>query len=183
MQPSNDVRDLLDRLATCTGEDLDAAIGEAGWLLEKSAMRFRSRAAMHKAYQDLLTEEQIALTLSPEDIDKISYALLALLDAPDPVPGAAWALHRSGRLFAIPKLAELARRLGPTSGPSALQAVVAVWDILASVARGRLLTPEESKLVSVGRDALEFAATTGVDEDVREIAKKAIVSLTRWVRR
>lgn len=174
------VVNILDALASNDEEELQEAIYHAELLLEKSTSRFFDREEARAQYQKVLPEEYLDLVLTKDEISAITKALLDLLDRPSVVGNVAWALHRSGQLFALPRLTDTLRRYVLVSSDISHQAIIAIWDIVTAVDTSHL-SDEEERWISEACAALRLAADIGIDGvfQVRDVARMALDSIAR----
>lgn len=184
------VRDGVDRLVKeFTANDewrVEEAVRKAGALIDKSMVRSSELAEGFPPFGENLGDDYAALVLTQEELDAITLGLLELLDRPPSVvSAAAFALRNSGRLYAVPKLAEALRRLAPEDGMHARQAIVAIWDIVTVTDRGRDLSLEEETAIEAGRAALWFTTQTAVEDSghAREAAMEALEDISWYLRR
>src|SRR5262245_56711210 len=163
-----EVQALVRELASAQGQVWFEAQSRAADLIRLATTPFESPEALRKEFRYSLTEGDLDLRLTDEEIDELARPLVAIVDRPERTPpegpirnrpeyythgraqpvSAAGTLHDSGRLWVLPHLSAALRRwraLDPQAAQSPAQSIV---NIIGNAVPGRVLTADERRWIA-----------------------------------
>ena len=175
---------LVDGLASGDERRLSEAVILARELITKTMVPWRDPRRGLEFYAQELGEEYEGIVLTLEELELVCDALIRLVDGPLPIASAAAsALHNSGRLDAIPTLADALQRWLPVDRVAVRQVIYAIPDIVGTNRPARGFRPDQERLIERGRAALRLAARAPEDKlSTAETAREALKSVARHLR-
>lgn len=179
------VRALARQLDREVGNALYEAMLRAEFLMVRATKRFRNPEVKRQAHAGLLSEADLDLTLTDEEVDELARALVAIVDRPaatiterQVARSAATALHGAARLWVLPHLTGALQRWRLIDPGAAQGPAWAIADVLWSVDDPGTVTPEQRRaVVAAGAQLRAAAATEGETADVEDLRRTAQGSL------
>ena len=180
--------DVLERMMSGPTKGREEAIFEAGHIIDRNTLTYKSSRQLREVFSGKISETEILRRRNASDIRALTDALIKLArDEPELAPAAAFALRNSMRRDALPVLAKRLIEWAPRDSHAALQAVVAISDIITlGIPAGGLAEEQVASLVRDGIHALRFAAQYapeaqgGADGyEVRRTASDALETIDR----